>query len=157
MLTTIRIKQKLSGLKPKKFKILAGLAIFLVIDGLLVFWATWPHWYFRTFDISVYCGQQMLASPVVYRSINHSYIIDLRGQSRVGDMYFYSPETQKIGFFNQSGFCTVGGIAFNRENPPHPVPLGKSDIDPQISSTQDSIEFTSGQSVRIKIIKGRKL
>ncbi len=155
MLTTIKVKQKLSGLKPKKFKILAGLAIFLVIDGLLVFWATWSHWYFRTFDISVYCGQQMLVSPVVYRSINHTYIIDLRDQSRVGDIYLYSPEAQEIGFFNQSGFFTFWGIAFNRQNPPRPVPLGKSDVDPQVSSTQDSIEFTSGQAVRIKIIKGK--
>lgn len=99
----------------------------------------------------------MLAYPVVYRSINHNYIIDLRDQSRAGDMYLYSPQAQEIRFFNQSGFFTFWGIAFNRENPPHSVPLGKSDVDPQISSTQDSIEFTSGQSVRIKIIKGRKL
>ncbi|HNG94371.1 MAG TPA: hypothetical protein PLB32_16320 [Acidobacteriota bacterium] len=157
MLITIGIKQKPSWLKLKKFKILAGLAIFLVIGGLLVFWATWPHWYFRTFDISVCYGQQMLASPVVYRSINDNYIIDLRDQFRVGDTYLYSPQAQEIRFFNQSGFFAFWGIAFNRQNPPLSSPLGKSDVDPQISSTQDSIEFTSGQSVRIKIIKGKRL
>ena len=132
----------------RKPKIIALLSALLAV-GLFI---TLPHWWLRVSTAQItYNGKPSLGSQL-YRSKSGELILQMSEPNEFA--YWITPKAKKVYTPNSSNFSFFPFAALVTHNDQYGVDLehtAKTEIDPQIVTGSNFIEFTSLEKKRVRV------